>query len=180
MQLLALSLCGDGPDTSGDAIWCMKKYFRTKNLLSDLALQPRFVEAYGHVILADCSRSLWPTSDPRSEEERHKTEYLLNRRDVVDLFEVPPADPSNRLLWEAGIVIRDTWQARLNVEFPNRNILVCFEFALPICEVSFFQAMEWQIQAANEVSLAGKTARRVDWRDSLAKMLALKSKPKSE
>jgi hypothetical protein len=65
----------------------------------------------------------------------------------------------------------------LNVEFPKRNLLVYFEFALPICEVGFWQAMDWQIQAANEVKLAGKTVRRVDWRHSLAKTVALKSKP---
>jgi hypothetical protein len=68
----------------------MKKEFRTKNLLSELALQPKFVEVYGHVILADSSPGLWPTSESQSEEERYKTEYLLNRRDVIDLFEVPP------------------------------------------------------------------------------------------
>lgn len=156
----------------------MKKYFRTKNLLSELALQPKFVEVYGHVILADSSRSLWPTSESQSEEQRHSTEYLLNRRDVIDLFEVPPADPSNRLLCEAGIVIRDSWQARLNVGFPSRNIVVYFEFALPICGVSFFQAMDWQIQAAKEVKSAGKTARRFDWRHSLAKTIAVKSRTK--
>jgi hypothetical protein len=37
--------------------------------------------------------------------------------------------------------------------------------------------MDWQIQAANVVKLAGKTVRRVDWRHSLAKTVALKSKP---
>jgi len=158
----------------------MKKYFRTKNLLSELALQPKFVEAYGHVILADSSPSLWPRSESRSEEERHKTEYLLNRRNVTDRFEVPLPDPTNRLLQEAGIAIRDIWQARLNAEFPERNIIVCFEFALPICEVSFLQAMDWQIQGAKAVKLAGKAARRVDWRHSLAETLALKSKSKFE
>jgi hypothetical protein len=56
------------------------------------------------------------------------------------------------------MVIRDTWQTLLNIDFPDRNIVVCFEFALPICEVSFFQAMDWQIQAPNEVKIAGKTA----------------------
>jgi hypothetical protein len=76
--------------------------------------------------------------------------------------------------------MRDTWQTMLNVDFPDRNIIVCFEFALPICEVSFFQAMDWQIQAANEVRMAGKTARRIDWRHSLAKALALKSTSKPE
>ena len=166
----------DGSDTLGDTIEYMKKYFRTKNLLSELALRPKFEEVYHHVILADTSRSLWPTSEPRSEEERQKTEYLLNRRDVIDLFEVPPTDPSDRLLYNAGIVIRDTWQAMLNVDFPSRNMLVCFEFALPVCEVSFFQAMDWQIQVAKEVKSAGKTALRVDWRHSLANTLALKSK----
>jgi hypothetical protein len=156
----------------------MKKEFRTKNLLSELALQPKFVEVYGHVILADSSPGLWPTTESQSEEERYKTEYLLNRRDVIDLFEVPPPDPSNRLLCNAGIVIRDTWQAMLNVGFPDRSIIVSFEFALPICEVTFFQAMDWQIQVANEVKIAGKTARRVDWRHSLAKALGLKAKSK--
>ncbi len=158
----------------------MKKYFRTKNLLSGLALQPKFAEVFGHVILADTSPSLWPTSEAQSEEERYKTEHLLNRRDVIDLFEVPPSDPSNRLLCNAGIVIRDTWQAILNVDFPGRNIVVYFEFALPICEVGVFQAMDWQIRAANEVKLAGKTAHHVDWRHSLAKTLAGKSKTKLE
>jgi hypothetical protein len=40
--------------------------------------------------------------------------------------------------------------------------------------------MDWQIQVANEVKSAGKAARRVDWRHSLAKTLALKSKSKFE
>lgn len=161
---------------SDSAIGNVKKEFRTKNLLSELALQPKFVEVYGHVILADSSPGLWPTSESRSQEERYKTEYLLNRRDVMDLFEVAPPDPSKRLLCNAGMVIRDTWQTMLNVDFPDRNIVVCFEFALPICEVSFFQAMDWQIHAAIEVKSAGKTAHRFDWRHSLAKALALKSK----
>jgi hypothetical protein len=83
-------------------------------------------------------------------------------------------------LCNAGIVIRDTWQAMLNVGFPDRSIIVSFEFALPICEVTFFQAMDWQIQVANEVKMAGKTARRVDWRHSLAKAFGLKAKSKPE
>jgi hypothetical protein len=101
-------LSSEGFDISDDPIEHMKKYFRTKNLLSGLALQPKFAEVFGHVILADTSPGLWPTSEAQSEEERYKTEYLLNRRDVVDLFEVPPSDPSNKLLCNAGLVIRDT------------------------------------------------------------------------
>src|SRR5262249_16340460 len=71
--------------------------------------------------------------------------------------------------YNAGMLSRDTWQARLNAEFPNRNIVGHFEFSVPVCEVSFFQAMDWHIQAASQVKSAGKAASRVNWRHSLAK-----------
>jgi hypothetical protein len=38
----------------------MKKYFRTNNLSSERALQPKFVEVFDRVILADPSQALGP------------------------------------------------------------------------------------------------------------------------
>jgi hypothetical protein len=68
----------------------MKKDFRTKNLLSQFALDPKFIEVWDCIVLADASVELLPYGPLQTPEERRRTEYGLNRRDVWELFEVPP------------------------------------------------------------------------------------------
>jgi len=144
----------------------MKKEFRTKNLLSPLALSPRFIEVFGCIVLEGGTSELLPQKEPESPEDRQKVEYVLNRREVWELFEVPPPEPSPRLLCEAGNTIRDAWEARLISEFPGRRFVVYFEYAPPVCDVGFFQALDWHIEAADQAKTSRGT-HRVDWRPKL-------------
>ncbi len=125
----------------------MKKDFRNKNLLSQFALNPQFVEVCDCVFLRDTVSDSLPKEVPSSEEGRWKLESLLNRRDISELFDIPPTDPSPRLLCEAGNMLRELWDSRLKQEFPDRKFVVCFQYALPICEITFFQGFDWQLEA---------------------------------
>jgi len=145
----------------------MKKDFRTKNLLSAEALNPQFVEVHDCIILASASSELIPMEQPKSHEDRQKAEYSANRRDIWELFEVPPPEPTPRLLCEAGNAVKDIWEGKLTSEFPSRRFVVYFEYAPPICEISFFQALDWHIAAEAQAKADGKRARRVDWRPKL-------------
>jgi hypothetical protein len=116
----------------------MKKEFRTKNLLSAVVLTLEFIEVSGCVFFAGTSPALLPSRTPESPEERLALESLVNRRDVLELFEVAPPEPSNELLYTAGTVIREAWEARLRLKFPDRYFIVGFEYALPVCQLTFF------------------------------------------
>ncbi len=156
----------------------MKKEFRTKNLLSQFALSPRFVETYDCVLLADAGPEHIPTSNPGSKEERQKTEYLVNRRDLWELFEVPPPEPSPQLLCDAGDMIKEIWQNKLKAEFPFRQFIVQFEYAPPVCDISFFQALDWQLAIEEQVK-SEKGSSRTDWRPKMVRSMAVQpSKPK--
>ena len=158
----------------------MKKEFRTKNLLSQFALNPRFVEICDCVLLADAGPEYIPTSNPESKEARQKTEYLVNRRDLWELFEVPPSEPSPRLLCEAGDTIKEIWQSKLKVEFPNRQFIVQFEYAPPVCDISFFQPLDWQLAIAEQVK-KDKGSGRSDWRPKRVRsMVVPRSKPSNK
>ena len=146
----------------------MKKEFRTKNLLSEAALNPQFVEVHDCVLFAGTPSELRPKEVPASREDRQRAEYWANRRDVWELFEVAPPDPSPKLLTQAGNTIAEIWESKLKAEFPDRKFLVYFEYALPICEVSFFQALPWHIEAEAQAKANWKS-HRADWRPKLVK-----------
>jgi hypothetical protein len=141
----------------------MKKDFRTKNLLSGFALNPTFIELHDCVLLADTAAGSLPKAQPQSSEERYKTEYVLNRRDIWALFEIPPSEPSPRLLCEAGNTIQEIWESKLRVKFPNRKFMVYFQYALPSCEITFFQPSDRQTEAEAQAK-ADPSSGRVDWR----------------
>jgi hypothetical protein len=155
----------------------MKKYFRTKNLLSEFTLNPKFIEVHDCVLLDDVATKLLPKS-PLSPDERHRTEYLLNPRDIWELFTVPPQDPSPRLLCGAGNASREMWDNKLKVDFPVRRSIVYFECAPPICDISFLHAPDWHIEAEDEAK-ADWNSRRGDWRPRLLRspLLAPKKGP---
>ena len=157
----------------------MKKDFRTKNLLSEVALNPKFVEVHDCVLLSGSPEELLPKRDPASTEERQKTEYLLNRREIWELFEVPPPEPSPRLLCEAGNTVREIWQGKLRAGFRERKFVVYFEYAPPICDISFFQALEWQIEAEAQAK-ATWNSYRADWRPRLVRSPLVCPKKSSE
>jgi len=146
----------------------MKKRFRTKNLLSEAALNPHFVELYGCVLLAGTPRDLRPSEEPATKEDRQRIEYVANRREIWELFEIAPPEPSTRLLIQAGKTIAEIWESKLKTDFPNRKFIVYFEYALPICEVSFFQALPWHIEAEAQAK-ANWNSHRADWRPRLVK-----------
>ncbi len=144
----------------------MRKDFRTKNLLSEVALSPKFVEYHDCILIDGAPTDLLPKKDPESPEERQKVEYLVNRRQVWELFEVAPPEPSPRLLCGAGNTVREIWDSKLKVEFPDRKFVVYFEYAPPVCEISFFQALDWHIEAEAQAK-ANWNSHRVDWRPKL-------------
>jgi hypothetical protein len=149
----------------------MKKEFRTKNLLSVVALNPEFIEVSGCVFFAGTSPALLPSRTPESPEERQALESLVNRREVLELFEVAPPEPSNDLLYTAGTVIREAWEARLRLQFPHRYFIVGFEYALPVCQLTFFQALSWHLEAAQQVVGRENNRWHADWRYRLRERL---------
>jgi len=116
---------------------------------------------------------------PDSVEDRQRFEYLLNRRGVWELFEVAPPDPTPRLLVQAGNAIREAWEGQLKLRFPERKFVVYFEYAPPVCDVSFFHVLPWHIEAEAQAK-ADWNSHRSDWRPKLERspLLPPGQKPK--
>ena len=109
---------------------CMKKYFRTKNILSDEAPWPKFTE------YEDC---IFRTEDFSSENYRYSLEFarrlgagkmavesLMNRVLVFECFINAPAKVTPRLAREACETIRDSWRTKLRLDFPGREFKVIY------------------------------------------------------
>jgi hypothetical protein len=115
----------------------MKKDFRTKNLLSDFALNPEF-KVVGDMVL------LSPSNEIRfGTYERWRAELALNTRWALDLFVLPPSELSCRTASQACEAVRDIWKARLKSQFPDREFFVLVHYDGPpyeIMSVSFCQA----------------------------------------
>ncbi len=119
----------------------MARYFRSKHLISDFALNPEFIEWHDCVLLKDgfdekLLRGFKPGDPTKSVES------ALNRRHVTDLFINPPTAAPAELLWEAGVMVRDTWTTILKTKFPDRKFELYFEFALPIADITFYQVTD--------------------------------------
>jgi hypothetical protein len=119
----------------------MGRYFRSKHLLSDFSLSPQFVEWRGCILLKDGLDNKFLEDFDRTAPRRD-IESIANRRHITDFFVNPPTAAPPRLLYETGILVRDTWQAMLRLKFPDRLFEIYFEFALPIAEITFYQITE--------------------------------------
>lgn len=124
----------------------MKKDFRTKNLLSESTLAPRFVEFDGGVFLADnfseekyrmVSETAW-----RSGGNKSSVEFSINCQWICDLFLSTPPDPTPKLMRETGEVLRELWTTLLRDRYPARPFEVWYfvsaDFPLT-SEITFFQ-----------------------------------------
>jgi hypothetical protein len=104
----------------------MRRYFRSKHLLSEFALNPEFVEWRRCILLKD---GIDPErlSHWKSGDSTWMVETVINRRHITDLFINPPTAAPNELLFEVGSAVRDIWEAHLKTKFPERRIDVYFQ-----------------------------------------------------
>jgi hypothetical protein len=144
----------------------VKKDFRTKNLLSEFALNPKFIEVCDCVFLSDTEEDLLPKERITDPQERYAIESLLNRRDIWDLFEIPPPDPTPRLCSEARTAVTEIWKSKLIVDFPNRRFMVWPEYSWPQCDVTLFQALDWHLELEHQIK-TDQSFGRADWRPKL-------------
>jgi hypothetical protein len=123
----------------------MRRYFRSKHLLSEFALNPEFVEWRGCILLKD---GIDPErlSHWKSGDSTWMVETVINRRHITDLFINPPTAAPNELLFEVGSAVRDIWEAHLKTKFPERRIDVYFQYALPIVEITLYQVPEKKLR----------------------------------
>ena len=94
-------------------------------------------------------------------EDRHWTEYLLNRREVWRLLEVAPPEPWPKLLAKQVARYETSGRANSRRSFADRELVANFEYASPVCDISFFQALDWQIEAAAQAKAVGDHVERI-------------------
>jgi hypothetical protein len=119
----------------------MGRYFRSKHLLSEFALDPKFVEWRGCMLLKD---GIDPEklNDWQPGTSSWVVESVMNRRDITDLFINPPTAAPDELICEVGNLIRRLWKLKLKSRFPDRNLVVYFQYAPPIREITIYQEPE--------------------------------------
>ena len=128
----------------------MKKDFRTRNLLSDFALSPRFVEHDGCIFLIDGfseeSYSRWMNFYRGVGLGKHAVESIMNHRHISELFVIQPPEPSRRLADEAGRLLEELWLSELRTAFPDRDFVVRYFPDEPpsSSEITFCQRRELQ------------------------------------
>jgi len=124
----------------------MKKEFRTKNLLSESTLAPKFVEFDEGVFLAERFseekyRMMMETAR-QADGNRASVEFSINSPPICDLFLNPPPDPTPRLMRETGEMLRKLWMTLLKTQYPGRSFEVRYFVSAdhPLTsEITFFQ-----------------------------------------
>jgi hypothetical protein len=70
-------------------------------------------------------------------------EVVMNHAHIVDIFPSRDGEPSRELVLYAGRLLKETWQAKLARDFPDREFTVSFPegpFDDPVAyEITFFQ-----------------------------------------
>ncbi len=123
----------------------MKKDFRTRNLLSEFALSPQFVEHDDCIFLADGfsreSYSKWLSFYQDIGLGKYAVESIMNHRHIPELFVNAPPESSRRLANEAGKALEELWRTKLKVEFPHRQFVVKYFPDEPpsVSEITFCQ-----------------------------------------
>jgi hypothetical protein len=81
----------------------------------------------------------------QTSEDKTAVEAVINHIHILDLFNDPYSEPepSRELILYVGRLIKETWGAKLQRDFPNRKIVVSFPEQhcddLIQYEVSFFR-----------------------------------------
>jgi hypothetical protein len=124
----------------------MKKDFRTKNLLSESALVPTFIEHNECVFLehkfSEEKYHMVLATAQRYGQSRSDVEFSINNQSICDLFLSAPADPTERLLKETGKFLQELWKSSLHLQFPERSFEVWYYASAdyPLTsEITFFQ-----------------------------------------
>jgi hypothetical protein len=105
-------------------------------------LWPEFVEHDGCVFLAE-GFSPEGYSEWRKRLAKPETEAMINHRHITDLFLNSEFKPNRDVVLYIGRLLKDTWQTKLNRDFPDRKTTVSFpeDFSEDLVqyEISFFQ-----------------------------------------
>ena len=106
-------------------------------------LWPDFVEHDDCVLRAGFAEDIYDGFMAQTKGNKASVEAVMDHRHILDLFPSGDSVPKRELVLYVGRLLRDTWQAKLNRDFPDRKIRVSFpeddcEDLLQY-EVTFFQ-----------------------------------------
>jgi len=106
-------------------------------------LWPDFVEHDDCVLHAGFTDDIYKGFMAQTKGDKTSVEAVINHRHVLDLFCSADPKPTREMILYVGRLLTDTWQAKLNRDFPGRKIRVSFPEAycedLLQYEVTFFQ-----------------------------------------
>ncbi len=104
---------------------------------------PDFVEHDDCVLRAGFTEDLYDGFMAQTKGDKTSVEAVMNHRHVLDLFCNGNPMPTREMILYVGRLLRDTWQAKLKRDFPDRRIRVSFPEEhceeLLQYEVTFFQ-----------------------------------------
>ena len=101
------------------------------DLLSGRVLWPEFFELDGMIFLTDgfdhrlydsYSGSFRKEIDPHGLPLEYRLESLLNQRYLKDLFLGTGYVPDRKVMLDLGKFLEQSWQAKLSLEFPGRQM----------------------------------------------------------
>jgi hypothetical protein len=106
-------------------------------------LWPEFVEHDDCVFRAGFTEETYRGFMAQAGGDKTSVEAVMNHRHVLDFFCNANPKPTREMILYVGRLLRDTWQAKLNRDFPDRKIRVSFPEEhcedLLQYEVTFFQ-----------------------------------------
>jgi hypothetical protein len=89
-------------------------------------LWPDFVEHDDCVFRAGVTDEIYSGFMAKTKGDKTSVEAVMNHRHVLDLFCTADPEPTREVVLYVGRLLRDTWQAKLNRDFPGRKIRVSF------------------------------------------------------
>lgn len=89
-------------------------------------LWPDFVEHDDCVLLAGFTEDGYNGFMTRTKGHKSSVEAVINHRHILDLFCNADPKPTREMILYVGRLLKNSWQAKLDRDFPNRKIRVSF------------------------------------------------------
>jgi hypothetical protein len=102
---------------------------------------PNFVEHDGCVFLA-CTEEYYREWLQKFEGDKMQVEAMMNHRHILDELGPPIENPTRDMVLAIGRLLKETWDAKLRRDFPDRKFVVSFpedDGELDEYEITFWQ-----------------------------------------
>ena len=88
-------------------------------------LWPEFVEHDGCVLLA-FDESIYQQWLQQLNGDKRHVESMMNHRHIVDVLPASVDKPTQGLVVQLGLLLKELWEAKLKRDFPTRHFCVSF------------------------------------------------------